>query len=338
MVYVSPFSSLKVVLFCILRDLGTTLSHLQVLSVSQCCLQDLDGISTLSSLRELYAAYNSVSDLSQISMLENLQLLDLEGNNVSDLVQVQYLGLCSKLHTLTLEGNPVSVHPNPSAPQTADYSYRAAVRELVPQLRYLDNTRVEEDGLSSSTTKGEDWAILRNSIIDCNSFQIATEDRAGKILFCGNPVQAIRARREKLRTAPTMSTFTPRDLPIHVPEHTYDLEEPDVGERCDVFAELRAWRDQHSKCLQAIEMEKCPQVLTIHHDDVEEEEDSEQDDNEQEDEDEKSSDGMRADSSDEEHEEEKHSNSRHTASPDSSFHSLSPGEYPLNEQTLSIKS
>ncbi|XP_029992534.1 leucine-rich repeat-containing protein 56 [Sphaeramia orbicularis] len=380
------------------RDLGTTLSHLQVLSVSQCCLQDLDGISTLSSLRELYAAYNSVSDLSQISMLENLQLLDLEGNNVSDLVQVQYLGLCSKLHTLTLEGNPVSVHPNPSAPQTADYSYRAAVRELVPQLRYLDNTRVEEDGLSSSTTKGEDWAILRNSIIDCNSFQIATEDSetaypfsrpstarrptsslscvrplssvgsrphtgsrpmsanrvgifsppgsrpgsansdiaalegdtstlthgAGKILFCGNPVQAIRARREKLRTAPTMSTFTPRDLPIHVPEHTYDLEEPDVGERCDVFAELRAWRDQHSKCLQAIEMEKCPQVLTIHHDDVEEEEDSEQDDNEQEDEDEKSSDGMRADSSDEEHEEEKHSNSRHTASPDSSFHSLSP--------------
>lgn len=49
------------------------------------------------------------------------------------------------------------------------------------------------------------------------------------------------------QTAPTKSTFTPRDLPIHVPEHTYDVEEPDVRERDDIFAELRAWREQHSK-------------------------------------------------------------------------------------------
>lgn len=37
--------------FYVLRDLGTTLSHLQVLWMSRCCLQDLDGISTLSSLK-----------------------------------------------------------------------------------------------------------------------------------------------------------------------------------------------------------------------------------------------------------------------------------------------
>lgn len=41
--------------------------------------------------------------------------------------------------------------------------------------------------------------------------------------------------------------MTPRDLPIYVPEHTYDLEEPDLGERVDVFAKLRAWREQHSR-------------------------------------------------------------------------------------------
>lgn len=62
-------------------------------------------------------AYNSVSDLSQVSMLENLQLLDLEGNDVNDLVQVQYLGLCSQLHTLTLEGNPVCMCPHPKGTQ-----------------------------------------------------------------------------------------------------------------------------------------------------------------------------------------------------------------------------
>ncbi|XP_074488357.1 leucine-rich repeat-containing protein 56 isoform X1 [Sebastes fasciatus] len=379
------------------RDLGTTLSHLQVLWMSRCSLHDLDGISTLSSLKELYMAYNNVSDLSQIGMLENLQLLDLEGNDVDDLVQIQYLGLCGKLQTLTLEGNPVCVRPNPTAIQTVDYSYRAAVRELVPQLCYLDDLRVEEDGLSCNSNMGEDWAILRNSIRDCNSSQAATEDEetadsacpysrpgsawrpassrscvrplssagsrphtgsrpmsttrpgvlsppgsrpgsadsdlatveaetsilthgAGKILFCGNPVQAIRARREKLRTAPTKSTFTPRDLPIHVPEHTYDLEEPDVRERADVFAELRAWREQQSGRLQAIETERLPQVLAIRHSDEEEGED---DDDEEE-----GFGGARNDSSDEEHGAEAHGDSRDTASPDSSFQSLSPDLHP----------
>ncbi|XP_034391088.1 leucine-rich repeat-containing protein 56 isoform X2 [Cyclopterus lumpus] len=331
------------------RDLGTTLCHLQVLWMSRCSLQDLDGICTFTSLKELYMAYNNVSDLSQVGMLENVQLLDLEGNDVDDLVQIQYLGLCGKLQTLTLEGNPVCAQPNPTAIQTADYSYRTAVRELVPQLRYLDDLRVEDDGLSSSTTMGEDWAILRNSIRDCNSSQAATEDEdtadsacpysrpgsarrpsssrsciwplssagsrlmsasrpgflsppgsrpgsadsdlasveaessllthgAGKIVFCGNPVQAIRARREKLRTAPTRSTFTHRDLPIHIPEHTYDLEETDVRERVDVFAELRAWREQHRSRLQAIETERLPQVLAICHSDEEEGGDDDEED------------------------------------------------------------
>ncbi|XP_029908636.1 leucine-rich repeat-containing protein 56 [Myripristis murdjan] len=348
------------------RDLGTTLSHLQELWMSHCCLQDLEGITSFFSLKELYVPYNSVSDLSQVMMLENLQLLDLEGNDVDDLAQVSYLGLCSQLDTLTLEGNPVCVRPNPTATQTTEYRYRAAVRELVPQLRYLDNVRAEDDGPSCSGIMGEDWAMLRNSIRDCNYTQAAADDEeteditypynssakhpssslscvrpmssacprpfsgprpmssacprplsgprpmsatgsrllsppgsrpgsaesdpaavdpdtsilthgAGKILFCGNPVQALRARREKLRTAPTISMFTPHDLPIYVPEHTYDLEEPDMGERSDMFAELRAWRERHSKRLQAIEMEKIPQVLTIQHSDEEEEEHDDKD-------------------------------------------------------------
>ena len=68
----------------------------------------------LSLFQELYVAYNNVSDLSQVGMLENLQLLDLEGNDVDDLVQIQLLGLCGKLQTLTLEGNPVCVRPHPT--------------------------------------------------------------------------------------------------------------------------------------------------------------------------------------------------------------------------------
>uniref|UniRef100_A0A7N9ASU4 Leucine rich repeat containing 56 n=1 Tax=Mastacembelus armatus TaxID=205130 RepID=A0A7N9ASU4_9TELE len=214
------------------RDLGTSLSHLQILWMSHCCLQDLGGISTLISLKELYIAYNSVSDLSQICMLDSLQLLDLEGNDVDDLVQVQYLGLCGELRTLTLEGNPVCVRPNPTATQTA----------------------------------------------------------------------------------PNQSTFTPRDLPIHVPEHTYDLEEPDVREREDVFAELKAWREQHSRRLQVIETERLPQILAIQYSDDEEEE---EDDDEKE-----GFNGMKKDNK--EHMEGMHSYNVDTASLDSSFQSLSP--------------
>ena len=60
------------------RDLGTSLSHVRILWMARCCLNDLDGITSLQSLEELYVAYNEISDLSALSMLEHLRLLDLE--------------------------------------------------------------------------------------------------------------------------------------------------------------------------------------------------------------------------------------------------------------------
>lgn len=76
--------------------------------------------------------------------------------------------------------------------------------------------------------------------------------------------------------------------------------------------------------LQAIETERLPQVLAIQHSDEDEGEgyDEEEDFG-----------GVRTDSSDEEHGAEKHGDSQDTASPDSSFQSLSPGEHSLNEHT-----
>uniref|UniRef100_A0A8C5C6V3 Leucine-rich repeat-containing protein 56 n=1 Tax=Gadus morhua TaxID=8049 RepID=A0A8C5C6V3_GADMO len=163
---------------CLHSDLGSTLAHLQVLRLSRCCLQDLDGVIPFTHLKELYLAYNSVSDLSQLSMLDQLQVLDVEGNDVDDLVQVQNLAFCSQLHTLSLQGNPVCVRPHPGASQVgSEYSYRVAVRELVPQLRYLDDVRVEEEGPGSiSSTMGEEWAVVRDAIRDRNSTQTAAQD------------------------------------------------------------------------------------------------------------------------------------------------------------------
>lgn len=76
--------------------------------------------------------------------------------------------------------------------------------------------------------------------------------------------------------------------------------------------------------LQSIEKERAPQVLAIRYSDEEEGEDDE----------EGGFGGVRSEeSSDEESEEERHDDSFDTASPDSSFLSLSPGEHSLAEQT-----
>lgn len=65
--------------------------------------------------------------------------------------------------------------------QTAEYSYRTAVRELLPQLCYLDNFKVEERHPSS--VMGEDWIILQNAIKDNKSSGTAAEE--GLCFNCG---------------------------------------------------------------------------------------------------------------------------------------------------------
>ncbi|XP_076769331.1 leucine-rich repeat-containing protein 56 isoform X4 [Arvicanthis niloticus] len=117
-----------------LRDLGTSLGHLQVLWLARCGLTDLDGIGSFLALKELYVSYNNISDLSPLCLLEQLEVLDLEGNNVEDLGQMRYLQLCPRLATLTLEGNLVCLKPDPGpsnkAPQ--DYNYRAEITPMEP--------------------------------------------------------------------------------------------------------------------------------------------------------------------------------------------------------------
>ncbi|KAK6320090.1 hypothetical protein J4Q44_G00091970 [Coregonus suidteri] len=170
-------------------------------------------------------------------MLENLQLLDLEGNAVDDLVQVQYLGLCSQLRTLTLKGNPVCMRPHPNTTQSEEeegYSYWLAVRELVPQLQYLDDMSAGSRALSPSGSRPSS-ADADPASVDPDA-SVLTHG-AGKVLFCGNPVQAIRARQQKMRTAAPSPVSTPRAPPLYVLEHMYDLLEQDGRQRSDVFSE-----------------------------------------------------------------------------------------------------
>lgn len=49
------------------------------------------------------------------------------------------------------------------------------MRELVPQLCYLDNLSLEEHERHSSSTMGEDWVLLRTAIKDSKSSRAAAE-------------------------------------------------------------------------------------------------------------------------------------------------------------------
>ncbi|KAG8515716.1 Leucine-rich repeat-containing protein 56, partial [Galemys pyrenaicus] len=148
------------------RDLGTSLGHLQVLWLARCGLADLDGIGSFPALRELYASYNDVSDLSPLCLLDQLEVLDLEGNGVDDLGQVRYLQLCPRLAMLTLEGNLVCLQPGPSPPNkvTPGYNYRAEVRRLVPQLRVLDEAPATHTSLPVSPKLDPDWLMVKEAI------------------------------------------------------------------------------------------------------------------------------------------------------------------------------
>ncbi|KAF6104592.1 leucine rich repeat containing 56 [Phyllostomus discolor] len=129
------------------RDLGTSLGHLQVLWLARCGLADLDGIGCFPALQELYASYNDLSDLSPLCLLEQLEVLDLEGNGVEDLGQVRYLQLCPRLATLTLEGNLVCLRPRPS-----------------DKLQVLDERPATHTGLPASRKLDQDWLMVKEAI------------------------------------------------------------------------------------------------------------------------------------------------------------------------------
>ncbi|XP_055211686.2 leucine-rich repeat-containing protein 56 isoform X3 [Gorilla gorilla gorilla] len=253
-----------------LRDLGTSLGHLQVLWLAHCGLADLDGIASLPALKELYASYNNISDLSPLCLLEQLEVLDLEGNSVEDLGQVP-----------------------------RGYNYRAEVRKLIPQLQVLDEVPAAHTGPPAPLRLSQDWFAVKEAIkkgnglppLDCPrgapiwrldpelslpetqprasrpwpfsllvhggplpegllSEDLAPEDNtsslthgAGQVL-CGNPTKGLRERRHQCQ-----AREPPEQLPQHRPGDpaaSTSTPEPDPTDSSDflALAGLRAWRER----------------------------------------------------------------------------------------------
>ncbi|XP_068964062.1 leucine-rich repeat-containing protein 56 [Petaurus breviceps papuanus] len=202
-----------------IRDLGTSLSHLQILWMVRCGLADLDGISSLHSLKELYMSYNNISDLSQICLLDQLEVLDLEGNNVENIEQVRYLGLCKKLHMLTLEGNLICLRPHPEAAESPDYNYRAEVKKLIPHLQFLDDVPAGQTSLQATQKLNKDWLIVKESIKEANVDGLQFNSHAGIPRQRFNP-------NLRLSTSPLPPTPPPWPLSIGRLPWTIPLSSP----------------------------------------------------------------------------------------------------------------
>ncbi|KAM5248537.1 leucine-rich repeat-containing protein 56 [Ctenodactylus gundi] len=211
-VHLPNLSQLKLNGSCLdsLRDLGTSLGHLQVLWLARCGLTDLDGIGSFPALKELYVSYNNISALSPLCLLEQLEVLDLEGNSVEDLGQVRYLQLCPRLATLTLEGNLVCQQPVPGPPNKVPggYNYRAEVRKLIPQLRVLDEVPTMCTDLPASLKLNQDWLMVKDAI------------KEGSMLDSFLPLldRSHGATMQKLDPALTLPETQPWALPFLGPE------------------------------------------------------------------------------------------------------------------------
>ncbi|KAH0507947.1 Leucine-rich repeat-containing protein 56 [Microtus ochrogaster] len=226
-----------------LRDLGTSLGHLQVLWLARCGLTDLDGIGSFLALKELYVSYNNISDLSPLCLLEQLEVLDLEGNNVEDLGQMRYLQLCPRLATLTLEGNLVCLKPDPGpsnkAPQ--DYNYRAEVKKLIPQLHILDEIPTTCTNLPASQKLNQDWLMVKEAIKEGSVLDILLPRLGACQVLCGNPTKGLRERRQQYQEWAPLE-----QLPSHRPDLAThpSTPRPDPTESCDLaMIGLRAWRE-----------------------------------------------------------------------------------------------
>lgn len=114
-----------------LRDLGTSLCSLRVLSLARCGLSDLDGLTAFPALRELYFNDNKVADLDPLFHHESLQVLDATNNHIATLMSLEVLATCRRLYRIELRGNPIV-----SCFEQAQY--RRLICHYATKLRVLD--------------------------------------------------------------------------------------------------------------------------------------------------------------------------------------------------------
>ncbi|XP_017659055.1 leucine-rich repeat-containing protein 56 isoform X3 [Nannospalax galili] len=201
-----------------LRDLGTSLGHLQVLWLACCGLTDLDGIGSFLALKAP-KGYNYRAEVRKL--IPQLHILDEVPTTCTNLPVPQKLNQDWLLVKEAIKedcshGTTWKLDPTLLVPETQPW----ALSLLVP-----------EDPLSEGLL----------------SENPATEDHASNLthgtgqVLCGNPTKGLRERRYQYKE------WAPLDqLPIHSPDLATNpsIPRPDPADSCDLaMTGLQAWRE-----------------------------------------------------------------------------------------------
>ena len=104
------------------------LLNLRFLNISNNLIENLPDISGIITLNELFISNNRLAAANFLFSIKNLCLLDLSNNNLESFEDLAMLSVSTRLHTLTLIGNPLYTKPG----------YKTSIPELFPRLIYLD--------------------------------------------------------------------------------------------------------------------------------------------------------------------------------------------------------
>ncbi len=159
-----------------IRNFGIYFTKLTVLTLNNCNLHDIDGISALPGLVELSLIDNYINDISPLAMHDNLSMLNLIGNNIHDLSFTDTLSSCYKFKSLFITRNPISNAQN----------YRLIVASLINTLQLLDGVPVDPEAkqkISNSMILEAVSTIHSNEVGDnsSSSSSIVNEKRKEEI-------------------------------------------------------------------------------------------------------------------------------------------------------------
>ena len=134
----------------VVKNLAPLEYSLTGLDLSQNVIHSCSGLGDVPRLKELNLSGNLLENTIGVESLKDLRCLRLANNRIASVEALKPLQELPMLHTLTLDGNPVA-KSNPS-------QLRSAVRQLLPQLLYLD-----EDLLPSPATAGNTLVTSDNN-------------------------------------------------------------------------------------------------------------------------------------------------------------------------------
>ncbi|XP_067902830.1 leucine-rich repeat-containing protein 56 isoform X3 [Heterodontus francisci] len=249
-----------------IRDLGTSLTKLQVLWMARCGLTDLDGIPSFCSLKDSICTYRETVKklIPHLKYLDDIPVSEtcIQSNSTVSkdwLIVKEAIKDGISAEDLENLGDNITT----GRPDSRRHQNCASRKASTPQRPHS----------AGRLFTGSPVGILRTGAPDTRLQDGASDltHGAGSIL-CGNPVTALRARRKKQGASSDgagnwFSQYT------HLPEHTYDSLEIDSRTREDIFSELRAWRKEYDRRREAILKEQEVQVLKLGHDDDDDDDD-----------------------------------------------------------------